>query len=701
MDPRPPSATQLVRGVCPHDCPDACGMLTTVEGGRATRVEGDPDHPLTRGWLCAKVRPYLEWVYGPARLEHPLRRRGPKGSGTFERVTWEEALAEISSRWSALLAREGGAAILPYSYGGTLGLLQNAVASSRLWNRLGASGLERSICGAAGEHVVEAMLGARWSPDPADLAESRLIILWGHNPATTAPHTVPLVREAQRRGAYVVVIDPRRSLSARSADEHLAPRPATDGALALGLMHVLAEEGLVDEAWLARQSVGWPALRERLRAFPPARASELTGIAPERIVALARRYGTTRPAAIKIADGLQRHENGGRTVQAVASLPGLTGQYGVRGGGLWYSTSGYVRWATEAVGHPSACPPTPRVVNMNRLGAALTGEVRNPPILSLYVFAANPAASAPRSALVRQGLAREDLFTVVHDLYLTDTARFADLVLPATSQLEQCDLHKGYGQRLLRYNHAAIEPLGEARSNWDTCRALAQAMGFDDAWLSTDGDATIAEVLDATRRTNPLLEGITLDRLKREGTVPYALPAGHVPFADGRFPTPSGRLELSCEALARTGLEALPDFLPSHELSQASETDDRAPLVLLTPAAHHFVSSSFGAQASLRRRQGPALLEIHPEDAVARGIRDGARVRVHNQRGRLTLVARLSADLRRGVVCTPKGYWPSLADDGQNANATTSDRLGDVAGQSTFHSNCVWVEPEAAPLSSR
>jgi anaerobic selenocysteine-containing dehydrogenase len=514
------SPSLLVRGACPHDCPDTCATLTEVRDGRAVSFAADPAHPITQGWLCAKVRPYLDRVYSPDRLLHPLRRVGPKGSDQWQRISWDEAIAEIAARWQAIIAEHGAAAILPYSYSGTLGLLQLGVCNHRLWNRLGASGLERSICGAAAEAAVQATYGARLGPDPADLLHSRLIILWGHNPASTGPHLMPLLRAAQRNGAYLVVIDPRRTLTARSADEHIQPRPASDAALALGLMHILFRDGLHDEAWLAANTAGWHDLRERAAAYPPERVAALTGVPAETIEALAHRYGTTKPALLKFADGVQRHGNGGQTTRALACLPAVTGQIGVLGGGLAYSTSDYVRWDLPALGHASECPPTPRIVNMNRLGAALTGEVADPPIQSLYVFCANPVTSAPNAARTMRGLRRDDLFTVVHDLFLTDTARYADIVLPATSQLEHVDLHKPYGHRNLQYNTPAIAPLGEAKSNWDVMRLLAAAMGYQESWLHQQAEEVIAEVLDATRAHNPLLDGITLERLQAEGTVP-------------------------------------------------------------------------------------------------------------------------------------------------------------------------------------
>jgi anaerobic selenocysteine-containing dehydrogenase len=698
--------TIRVRGACPHDCPDTCATITEVRDGRAIRFYADSDHPVTQGWLCAKVRPYLERVYHPDRLQHPLRRVGPKGPGSagrWERISWEAAIDEIAARWKGIIAEYGAAAILPYSYSGTLGLLQLGVVNARLWNRMGASGLDRAICGAAAELVVESTLGARWAPDPADVLHSKLVLIWGHNPASTSPHFMPLLREAQKAGAHVVVIDPRRTLTARSADEHIQPRPATDGALALGLMHVIFAENLHDEPWLEAHALGWRELRQRAMLFPPERVAEITGVPAETIVGLARRYATTKPALLKPADGVQRHGNGGQTFRALCCLPALVGQYGVRGGGLFYSTSGYVRWDAEAVGHAGECPPTPRVINMNRIGAALMGEAHDPPIKSLYVFCANPAASAPNASLTARGLLRDDLFTVVHELFMTDTADYADIVLPATSQLEQADLHKAYGHRNLQYNHPAIPPLGESKSNWDVMRLLAAALGYDEPWLRESAEEAIRGVLDATRAANPLLEGVTLERLQAEGTVPLAFPAGaEVPFADGRFPTPSGKVELRCEAMRAHGVDPLPDYEPPAEFlkeegrrmkdeGRDSFIPHPSSFILLSGASHHYVSSSMANLPSLLAKEGEPFAEINPADAAARGIADGDTVVVESARGWCELRAVVTDDVPRGVAVAPKGRWARLSRGRRNVNWTTSDTLADIAGQSTLHSNLVEI----------
>ncbi len=682
-----------VRGVCPHDCPDTCGVLTEVEDGVAVGFRGDPDHPITQGWLCAKVRPYLDHVYHPDRLLHPLRRVGPKGGGQWQRITWDDALAEIAARWKAILATDGPQAILPYSYSGTLGLVQMIVASARFWNRLGASQLQRSICGAAAEMAVEATLGKRWSPAYSEVLHSKLVIIWGHNPVATAPHFMPFLRRAQHQGCQVVVIDPRRTQTARGADWHLAPKPGSDGALALGLAAVLVWEGLHDGAWLAKHTVGWPAFRERLKEYPPERVADLTGLRADDIIKLARLYAGRRPGLIKMADGINRNRNGGQVVRALCALPALTGQYGVRGGGLAYSTSGYFPWDPEAVYHRSDCPAPGRAVNMNRLGAALLGEVRDPPIRSLFVFGANPAASTPNAGRIVEGLRREDLFTVVHDLFLTDTADYADLVLPATSQLEQTDLHKAYGTTLLAYNAPAIAPRGEAKSNWEVMGLLARALGFHEPWLHQSPDEVIDEVLTATARREPSFRGITLERLRSEGAVPLALP-DEPPFADLRFPTPSGKVELYSGILAAAGADPLPGHFVPGDDGGAAPGDPSWPeaeaLELLTGASHHFVTSSLANQRGLLDRAGTPFVEIHPDDAACRGIAHGETVIVENARGSVRLRAVVTDGVRPGVVVSPKGRW-AKHNGGRNVNWTTSDALGDLAGQSTFHSNKVWL----------
>jgi anaerobic selenocysteine-containing dehydrogenase len=682
-----------IRGACPHDCPDTCGVLTDVVGGQAVAFRADPDHPVADGWLCAKVRPYLDHVYHPNRLMYPLRRLGPKGSGRWERISWNDALAEIARRWRDILDTHGPQAILPYSYSGTLGLVQMVVSSARFWNRLGASQLQRSICGAAAEAATEATLGARWSADYADVLNAKLVVIWGHNPISTAPHFMPWLRKAQRAGCTVVVVDPRRTGTAATANLHLAPRPGTDGILAMGLARLLVEAGHHNEAWLQQHTVGWPEFRTRLADFPLDRVADHTGLAPDAIRHLAHLYGTLRPGLLKFADGINRNFNGGQNVRALLALPAITGQYGIAGGGVMYSTSGYVKWDAGAVHHWEGCPRPGRSVNMNRLGEALLGEANDPPIASLFVFGANPATSTVAAGKIRQGMLREDLFTVVHDLFLTDTADLADLVLPATSQLEQTDLHKAYGSTLLTYNAQAIPPRGECVSNWELMSRLAQWMGFDEPWLHQSPDEVIAEVLTATAQGNPHFEGITLERIKAEGFVKLATPG--VPFAGGVFPTPSGKVELRCDRLIAAGH----DPLPGQFRTDSDKNGEGDSLTLVTGASHHFVTSSFASQQGLLDHAGPPSIEIHPDDATARGIADGDRVRVFNSRGWCELRAIVTDAVRPGVVVALKGRWSKISGT-NNINHLTTDTLADFAGQAAYHSSRVEIEraPESRPL---
>jgi len=688
---------RVVHGACPHDCPDCCALETEVdEHGRAVCLRGRADHPITRGWLCAKVNRYLDRVYHPERILYPMRRVGSKGSGEFARITWEEAIAEITVRWRDIISQQGAECILPYSYAGTLGLVNGAVTDSRFWNRLGACRLERAICGHAAEEAVLLTVGGRLAPSPEMLLRSKLVLIWGSNPASTAPHIMPFLRQAQRNGTRVVVIDPIHTLTARSADQHIQPYPGTDAALALSLMHVIVEEGLHRPEWIAAHTLGWERLLERIMKFPPERAAQLTGLSIETIVDLARSYAMTTPALLRVTDGINRHTNGGQTVRTLACLPALTGQYGLPGGGLMYSTSDWLKWDKAAVTHSNdpACPPESRTLNMNRLGSILTGEA-NPPIASLFVYNANPVASSPNAGKIVEGLMRADLFTVVHELFETDTARYADILLPATSQLEHVDLHKPYGHLSLQYNMPAIAPLGEAKSNWDIMRALAASMGFDDAWLKEDANEVIRSVLEATAQSNPLLAGITLERLQVEGSIPLTIPAEQqVPFANGIFHTPSGKVEFYSEQAAAKGYDPVPCWEPEVEsgVEESAQhlADSRLPL--LCPAAHHFVSSTFGNQERMIAREGAPTLRIHPRDAESRGIHHGQLVRVSNERGECYLVADVTGDVRPGVLATTTVWWPKFSPDKRNVNWTTSDRLADFNGGSTFYTNMVAVE---------
>ncbi len=680
---------QIVRGACAHDCPDGCSFISEVENGRVVDFYANPDHPITQGWLCAKVRPYLDRVYDPNRLQYPMRRSGPKGCGRWQRISWDDAIAEIADRWQEIIAQYGGAAILPYSFSGTLGMVENIVAANRLWNRLGASGLERTICDAAATAACKHTLGGKPGMDPREVAESDLILVWGHNPSSTSPHFVPLLRDAQRKGAYVVVIDPRRTRSARAADLHIRPNPSTDAALALAIIHLIFEAGRHNEEWLEAHTIGWRELRQRAAEYPVERAASITGIDEAIIRTLAQRWMDATAPLVKFNDGIQRSENGGQTIRAILALPAVTGHYGRRGAGVFYSESSVVVWNGEAVGKISECPPQPRIVNMNRLGAALTGEAADPPIKALYVFISNPATSTPNSAKIIRGLLRNDLFTVVHEQFMTDTARFADIVLPATSQLEVDDVVKPSGHRHIHFNKAAMAPLGEARGNWDVQRQIARKMGYTESWFDQTNIEVAREVFDATKRTNRWLADIDFDQLVEKGWLPYTEPDETSTFnwPDLHFGTPSGKIELYSDAMIPLGVDPLPDYVVPPEMTDRQSDE----LVLVTPAGHHFVSSTFVNQPDLRRKEGVPILQIHQRDAAARGIESGDELLIENERGWCILRAELTDDAIPGCVFSTKGYWSQNNLAGRNVNWLTTDALSDLGNQASFHSNLVRV----------
>jgi anaerobic selenocysteine-containing dehydrogenase len=679
-------------------------MRVTVEDGRAVRVEGDPAHPVTRGFLCVKVNQYVEHVYSDRRVLTPRRRVGPKGSGRFEEIGWDEALDEIAARFGEIVARYGGEAVLPYSYSGTLGLLNNSSMDYRFFHRLGASLLDRTICTAAADAAYDYTLGlgAKYGPDPESFPDAELIVCWGTNPVTSNPHLMPFVKAAQDRGATLVVIDPRRTRTAERADWHVQPRPGSDAALALGMMGVIIAEGLHDAEYVRDHTVGFEQLRERVGDYPPERVAALTGLAPEEIVRLARLYATTKPAVIRLQYGMQRHSNGGMLIRAVACLPALVGAWRDAAGGLLMSTGGAFGLNLRALTRPDLLGDRrPRHVNMIRLGEALR-SLDDPPVAGLYIYNADPVASTPDSGKVLAGLAREDLFTVVHDPYLTDTTTWADIVLPATTQLEQTDLHKAYGNYYLQLNRPAIAPRGESKPNTEVFRLLAARMGFAEPCFRDTDDDLIAQALASE---HPALAGITPERLEREHwaklNLPLAPDGAFAPFAAGGFATPSGKVEFYSERMAADGHDPLPAHTPLAEGAEVTpDLHARYPLTLLTPKAHHFVNSSFNDVATLARREGRPTVEIHPADAAARGIADGDRVRVRNDRGECVLHAAVTDRVRPGVVASPATWWASRFPDGRGINSLTPDREADLGGGATFYTNLVEVARDGRGVTS-
>ena len=726
----------VVHAACPHDCPDACGVLITVEDGRATKIQGDPAHPVTRGFLCAKVAKYLDRVYSPDRVLYPMRRVGAKGpdklrsfapgrvpstslrTGSdpsphkldphkqmWQRITWDEALGEIISRFKQVTAEFGSEAILPYSFGGTLGTLNSASMDRRFFHRLGASQLARNICSAAGEAGLESVYGRKMGTEPEQFRHSRYIIAWAANIHGNNVHLWPFIEEARRAGAKLVVIDPYRTRTAACADWYLPINPGTDAALALGMMHVIIGEKLYDADYVERYTVGFEQLREKVREYSPERVAKWTGISAADIVKLAREYATTHPAVIRLNYGVQRSEGGGMATRAVAMLPCITGSWQEIGGGLQLSTSGaFASVGSElkrkdlmlkSLGRPA------RTVNMVELGKALN-TLDDPPIKALFVYGSNPAATCPNHNEVIRGLQRPDLFTVVHEQFLTDTTDYADIVLPATTFFEHKDLQTAYGHYFLQVSDQAIEPLGECRSNVEVFRALAEGMGFDDECFSESVDQIIDSALHSD---DPWLRGITRARLERESHIrmnfeetaagkPAAVPGqsypAFLPFAHGNFFTASGKAELYSESLKAQGQDPVVHFEPPSE-SRHGERAKAFPLEFLARKADNFLNSSFSNLPVIQQMEEPGLLEMNADDARSRRIADGDQVRVFNSRGDILLRARVDGAVQPGVVCAHLD-WAKLGQQGRNINVLTSEKLTDLGNSATFYSVLVEVE---------
>jgi len=682
---------RVLKVVCPHDCPDTCVMSVTVEDGRATGIGGDPEHPFTQGFLCAKVNRYLERVYSPERLLHPLRRAGRKGEGRFERISWDEALDTIAARFREVVASHGAEAILPYSYAGNMGLLSFGSMDRRFFQALGASLLDRTICATAGAAGYKATVGRSIGFDPEAIVHARFIVAWGANIVSSNVHLWPLIEEARRRGARLATIDPFRSRTAEKSDQHLAIRPGTDGALALAMMHVIFRDGLEDRDYLERHTLGADQLRERVREWPAERAAPITGLPATTIEAFAREYATTRPAALRINYGLNRHAGAGMAVRTIACLPAVVGAWRDVGGGILLSTSGAFPVRGARLEGAELIRPDTRTLNMSEIGRVLNDASLAPPVKAIFVYNSNPVAVAPESESVRRGFLREDLFVVVHDLFQTDTVDHADIVLPATTTLEHYDLHKAYGHLYLGLSRPAIAPLGEAKPNTEVFRLLAERMGLDDPLLRESDEQMARQALDWS---SPMLQGRRFEDLERDGWLRLQLPKDWAPFAEGGFPTPSGKCELVSEALADAGHDPLPTYVPPRESAEsAPELAKRYPLAFISPPAHHFLNSTFSAQPVFVRRESEPAVYIHPRDAAARGIRDGQPVRTFNDRGAFVSTARVSTAAREGVVVGLSVWWPKMCPEGRNANAVTGQGLTDLGGGATFYDALVDVAP--------
>jgi len=679
----------IVRGACPHDCPDTCALHVTVAEGRAIKIEGDPDHPTTRGVLCTKVARYLERTYSEKRVLHPLRRVGAKGEGRFERIGWDEALDTIASRFKEIAeSSDGPEAILPYSYAGTMGLLQYGSMDRRFFHKLGASLLDRTICATAGKAGYAATIGASIGTDLEQFENARLILIWGSNPVVSNLHLWSRVQEAKRRGAKLIAIDPYRSQTAEKCHEHLALMPGTDAALALGIMHVLIAEDLIDRDYIDRYTLGFDALKQRVRDYPPSLVASLTGLQEAQITALARDYGTIGPAVIRLNYGMQRHAGGGMAIRTVACLPGLVGAWRHAAGGALLSSSGTYPINTAALERPELSWNSPRTINMSTIGDALL-DAADPPIRALFVYNSNPVAVAPDSGKVVAGFAREDLFCVVHDVFLTDTADYADIVLPATTQLEHLDVHSSYGHLYALANNPAIAPLGDAKPNTEVFRLLAARMGFDEPCFAESDESMAANAFVAS---HPRMTGIDWTTLKTQGWQRLNVPSPYAPFAEGNFPTPSGKCEFYSESLRLQGLDPLPTYTPPRE-SVASDPAlaRRFPLAMLSPPARNALNSSFGGLPVFLETEKTPWLDIDVEDAAARGIGDGDKVRVYNDRGAFVVTARITDRTRPGVVVAPSIWWRKLSPDGSNANMVTGQALTDMGRAATFYDVLVEV----------
>jgi anaerobic selenocysteine-containing dehydrogenase len=693
---------KVVHAVCPHDCPDACGVLITVDEGTATKIQGDPAHPVTRGFLCAKVAKYLDRVYSPDRVLYPMKRVGAKGpspqgkASPFKRISWDQALDEIAGRFRKIVAEFGSEAILPYSYGGTLGVLNGAGMDRRFFHRLGASQLDRTICSAAGNAGMKSVLGGSLGTEPEQFSQSRYIIAWAANIHGNNVHLWPFVEEARRKGAKLVVIDPYRTRTARCADWYLPINPGTDAALALGMMHVIINERLHDADYVARYTSGFNELREKVQQYTPNLVAKWTGISSADIVKLAREYATVRPAAIRLNYGVQRSENGGMATRAVAMLPCITGSWKEIGGGFQMSISGAFELNREAIKRTDLMEKSlgrpARMVNMVELGKALN-NLDEPPVQAMFVYNSNPAAVCPNRNDVVRGLLRPDLFTVVHEQFFTDTTDYADIVLPATTFFEHKELQTSYGHYFLQVSEQAIEPLGECRSNVETFRALAQRMGFEDACFEDSVHQMIDQALVSP---NPWLQGIDRARLERESQVRLnfgdqsSIAKPFLPFANGNFLTKSGKAELYSEALKAQGLDPVLDFIPPTESRHTHEAA-AFPLELLARKPDNFLNTTFSNLPTVQTMEEMGLLEMSANDAGPRGIRDGDNVRVFNHRGEILLKARVGGVVQPGVV-SAKLYWAKFTQGNRNINVLTSEKLTDLGNSATFYSVLVEVE---------
>ncbi|WP_433707538.1 molybdopterin-containing oxidoreductase family protein [Paenibacillus illinoisensis] len=674
--------------VCPLDCPDTCGLLLHKENGKIVKVAGNPDHPITKGAICNKVRNMAERIYHPERLQYPMRRVGAKGEGKFERISWDEAIHEITGKFKSISAKYGSESILPYSFYGNMGILGVDGMDRRFFNALGASMLEQTICNAAGNTGWKYTMGANRGTVPEDTEHADLILVWGGNIVSTNMHQVVLAEKARKKGAQIVVIDVHRNRTAQWGDWFIPLYPGTDSALALGLMNVLFDRGLTDEAFMQKYTVGHEALRDHVRDYTPERVARITGVPEADIVKLAELYGNAQAAHIHIGNGLQHHDNGGMNVRSIACLPAITGQWLKRGGGA-VRTNSYASTNSDALERPELrSNPEARVVNMNRIGEALLEDQQ--PIRALMVYCSNPLVVAPDTERVERGFAREDLFTVVHDLFMTDTAKYADIVLPAKSSFEATDLYTSYWHQYVHLQEPVIAPMGESKSNVELFSLLGQAMGYDPEIFGETPEQIIADALADTG--NPYMNGVTLEALQEHRFVKLDM-SSHASFLE-QLPTPSGKIELYSETMAERGLPPLPTYralVEGYDGEHPAGPDDVHPLMFLSPPNHNFLNSTFANTEKHQRMEKMPMLQIHPEDAAHRNIEDGDAVVVWNDRGRIELTAKVSESMLPGTVIS-QGLWWDGSGRKQRVNSLTSNRLSDMGNGATFFSATVEVK---------
>ncbi|MCQ6278632.1 molybdopterin-dependent oxidoreductase [Bacillus sp. EB600] len=668
----------VFHSVCSLDCPDQCGLLVHKQEGKIVKIEGDPNHPVTKGHICNKVRHMTDRIYDNKRLKYPLKRVGAKGSGEFERISWEEAINTISSRWKQLLQTDGPESILPYSFYGNMGRLSAEGMDRRFFHRLGASRLDRSICSSAGSVGYKYTMGGSFGIDPEDTIHSKLIIFWGINAVSTNMHQVALAQQARKNGAKIIVIDVHKNQTARFADWFIPIMPGTDSALALGIMHILFSENMVNTSFLQKYTVGHEELREHVVQYDPLTVSGITGVPVDDIYKLARMYGTTSPSFIRIGNGPQHHDNGGMCIRTISCLPALTGQWLVKGGGAIKGNGGYLDCNSSYLQRPDLLQKkNTRVINMNLLGNALL--TMDPPIKSLYVYSTNPAVVAPDGNKVRKGLDRDDLFTVVHDLFLTETAKYADIVLPAASAFENTDFYTSYWHHYIQIQQPVIEKYGESKSNVDVFRLLAEAMGFKDACFQESEAEMIAGALDY-----PNLDGIEYEALVSQ----HYIKAEVKPLFPGMLSTPSGKIELYSEKMKVDGYPPLATYIPLVD-------DADFPFLFVPGPNQHFLNSTFSNNEKHQKFEKELLLHMNHEDAESLGIEDGDLVRVWNNRGQCEFKVSVGDKVLQGVVVT-QGLWGNSSGFHSSGNvlvnSLTPDRVADMGNGATFFSGRVQIE---------